>query len=238
MKTLSILIPVFNEIKNIEKCLDIVKKTKLKNFKKEIIISDNKSTDGTRSLLKILQNKNRNENIKFLFRDQNEGKPPNIINAINHCNGDIAIIQDSDLEYDPSEYESLLKPIIMDKADVVYGTRFARAKDFHVYSLIHLLANSIITFMTNIFYNKSFSDVLTGYKVIKVDTLKNLNLKSKGYDIETEITSKLCKLKNIRIYEVPISIYSRTYAEGKKIYWWHLFVLIISLIKHRLPFDL
>lgn len=238
MKTLSILIPVFNEIKNIEKCLDIVKKTKLKNFKKEIIISDNKSTDGTRSLLKILQNKNRNENIKFLFRDQNEGKGANIINAINHCNGDIAIIQDSDLEYDPSEYESLLKPIIMDKADVVYGTRFARAKDFHVYSLIHLLANSIITFMTNIFYNKSFSDVLTGYKVIKVDTLKNLNLKSKGYDIETEITSKLCKLKNIRIYEVPISIYSRTYAEGKKIYWWHLFVLIISLIKHRLPFDL
>lgn len=126
----------------------------------------------------------------------------------------------------------------MDKADVVYGTRFARAKDFHVYSLIHLLANSIITFMTNIFYNRSFSDVLTGYKVIKVDTLKKLNLKSKGYDIETEITSKLCKLKKIRIYEVPISIYSRTYAEGKKIHWWHLFVLIISLLKHRLPFDL
>jgi|688.fasta_scaffold348237_2 glycosyltransferase involved in cell wall biosynthesis len=234
MKKLSILIPVYNEINNIEKCLEKVKKNKIEKFEYEIIVSDNNSTDGTRDLIKNLQNQNDNKNIIFLFRNQNEGKGANIINAIQNCSGDIAIIQDSDLEYDPIEYESLIKPIIDGNADVVYGTRFSRAKEFHVYSLIHLYANSIITFLTNIFYNKSFSDVLTGYKVFKIDILRQLNLKSKGYDIETEITSKLCKIKNIRIYEVPISVYSRTYKEGKKIHWWHLFILILSLLKHRI----
>ena len=239
MKKISILIPVFNEFKNIEECLKKVNDTKIKNFEKEIVVSDNFSNDGTREYLYKLyeqEKKKNNSNLKILFRDKNEGKGANIINALDNCSGYIAIIQDSDLEYDPCEYENLINPIINGKADAVYGTRFARAKEFHVYSLIHVFANWIITFLINIFYNKSFSDVLTGHKAVKVEILKRLNLNSKGYDIETEITSKLCKIKNLRIYEVPISIYSRTYSEGKKIYWWHLFVLIFSLIKNRISF--
>ncbi len=233
MKTLSILIPVYNEINNINQILKLVKKAEVKNLNKEIIISDNFSTDGTREYLKKLDNSQSNNNFKILFRQKNEGKGANIINALNHATGDIAIIQDSDLEYDPKEYQTLINPIISGKAEAVYGTRFARAKEFHVYSLIHLYANWIITFLTNILYNRSFSDVLTGYKAIKLDVFKKLNLKSKGYDIETEITSKLCRQNKVRIYEVPISIYSRTYNEGKKIHWWHLFILIISLFKNR-----
>ena len=239
MKKISILIPVYNEIHNIEECLKKVREVKIKDFEKEIIVSDNFSSDGTREFLQKLDKLRETENItnlKIFFRNQNDGKGANIINALNNSTGDIAIIQDSDLEYDPSEYESLINPIITGKADAVYGTRFARAKEFHVYSLIHVLANWIITFLINVFYNKSFSDVLTGHKAVRVEILKSLKLKAMGYDIETEITSKLCKIKNLKIYEVPISIYSRTYGEGKKIHWWHLFVLIYSLIKNRFSF--
>ena len=224
---------VYNEVKNIEECLLKVKEVQIPNFEKQIIISDNFSNDGTREILLKLQEKENDSNIIFLYRNKNEGKGANIINALNHSSGDIAIIQDSDLEYDPIEYESLIAPIVKGKAEAVYGTRFARAKEFHVYSFIHLLANRFITFFTNILYNKSFSDVLTAYKVVKLDVLKSLKLNSKSFDIDTEITSKLCKIKNLRIYEVPISIYSRTYKDGKKIHWWHLFVLIFSLLKHR-----
>ena len=234
MKKISILMAVYNEVNNIEKCLLRVKEVQIPNFEKQIIISDNYSNDGTREILLNLKKKEKDPNIIFLFRDKNEGKGANIINALNHSSGDIAIIQDSDLEYDPIEYQTLINPIINGKAEAVYGTRFSRSKEFHVYSYIHLLANRMITFFTNILYNRSFSDVLTAYKVIKLDILKSLQLSSNSFDIDTEITSKLCKIKNLRIYEVPISIYSRNYNDGKKIYWWHFFVLILSLLKHRL----
>mgnify|MGYP002024833181 FL=1 len=224
---------VYNEVQNIEECLLRVKEVQIPNFEKQIIISDNFSNDGTRETLLKLQEKENDPNIIFLFRDKNDGKGANIINALNHSSGEIAIIQDSDLVYDPIEYQSLITPILKGKAEAVYGTRFARAKEFHVYSFIHLLANRFITFLTNILYNKSFSDVLTAFKVVKLDILKSLQLNSKSFDIDTEITSKLCKIENLRIYEVPISIYSRTYKDGKKIHWWHLFILIFSLLKHR-----
>ena len=225
---LSVVIPVYNEINFIEECIDQVLNAKRLNLDLEIIISDNNSTDGTKEFLKSI----RNPLIKVLFRDKNEGKGSNVINALNNVKGDIVIIQDADLEYSPKEYENILEPILNNSADVVYGTRFSRSKPFHVYSFVHLAVNKIITTIVNIFFNKSFSDVLTGYKVFKFDALKNLNLKSKSFDIDTELTIKLIK-KKLRIYEVPIAIYSRNYSQGKKIYWYHFFTLIFSIIKWR-----
>ena len=193
-------------------------------------MSDNNSDDGTKEIL----NKIENEKVKIFFQEHNLGKGSNIKNALKYISGDYVLIQDADLEYSPLDYNDLFAAVYNQKADVVFGTRFARAKYFHVFTFIHLLANKIITFLTNILYNKSFSDVLTGYKLIRADIITQLNLRSNNFDIDTEITCKISKLKNIRIFEVPISINSRTYDEGKKIHWWHLFLLIFSIVKWRI----
>jgi glycosyltransferase involved in cell wall biosynthesis len=232
MKLLSICIPVYNEEEFINKCVQNIIDCKKLGLDFEIIISDGNSTDRTRSILKKLNH----PNVKCFFRDSNDGKGSNILNALSQVskNSDIVLFQDADLEYSPDDYEDLLKPIISGYADIVYGTRFARAKPFHVYSLIHNIANLILTQLINILFNRSFSDVLTGYKVFKKSTLDDLNLSSLGYDIETEITAKISKNKTLKIYEVPIAIYSRRYSEGKKIHWWHTFLLILSVFKWRI----
>ena len=220
MKLLSICIPVYNEEEFIKKCVQNIINCKKLGLDFEIIISDGNSTDGTRSILKKINH----PNVKCFFRDSNDGKGSNFLIAY----------FDADLEYSPDDYEDLLKPIINGYADIVYGNRFARAKPFHVYSLIHNIANSILTQLINILFNRSFSDVLTGYKVFKKTALDNLKLSSLGYDIETEITAKISKNKNLKIYEVPIAIYSRRYSEGKKIHWWHTVLLILSVLKWKI----
>lgn len=229
-KKISILIPVYNEFRYIKTCINNILDQKFDNFDFEIIVSDNNSNDGTKEILKEI----KNEKVKIFFQEHNHGKGSNIKNALKYISGDYVLIQDADLEYSPLDYNDLFSAIYNQKADVVFGTRFARAKYFHVFTFIHLLANKIITFLINILYNKSFSDVLTGYKLIRADIITQLNIRSNNFDVDTEITCKISKLKNIKIFEVPISINSRTYDEGKKIHWWHLFLLIFSIIKWRI----
>ena len=229
MSKLSILIPVYNEVNYIEKCILEVKKYCINKFDFEIIISDNNSTDGTKSILESLVD----TNIKVLYQKTNLGKGSNLRNCFKHVTGDVIIIQDADLEYSPENYSDLLQPIFNKRADVVYGNRFARSKPFHVYSLIHLLANRIVTYITNILFNRSFHDVLTGYKVFKSEIIKNHIFNSNNFDIDAELSVFFCKDRNLRIYEVPISIYSRNYSEGKKIKLKHFFILIYTLFKYR-----
>ena len=229
MTKISVLIPVYNEVKYIEECISEVKKYCSDKFEFEIIISDNNSNDGTRSLVEKIND----ENIKVLFQDTNLGKGSNLLNCFKHVTGEIIIIQDADLEYSPENYYDLLQPILNEKADVVYGNRFAKSKPFHVYSLIHLIANRIITYLMNILFNRSFGDVLTGYKVFRANIIKNHIFKSSSFDIDAELSVFFCKNRSLRIYEVPISIYSRNYSEGKKIKIKHLFLLIYTLFKYR-----
>ncbi len=229
IKKVSIIIPVYNEKKTIQKCLNKVLSTNIYDFEKEIVISDNNSNDGTKEILKNLNY----SNVKILFREINEGKGANIINAINHVSGDIVIMQDADLEYSPDDYEDLVRPFIKYDADVVYGTRLTGAKEFRVLGLPNFIGNKLLTWSANFLYSKTFSDIETGYKVFKASLLKEMNLISKGFEIETEMTSKISKNKNLIIFETPITIFSRTYDEGKKVRWWHFFTSLYSLLKWR-----
>ena len=229
IKKVSIIIPVYNEKKTIQKCLDKVLSTKSYDFEKAIVISDNNSNDGTKELLKNLNH----SNVKILFRETNEGKGANIINAISHVSGDIVIMQDADLEYSPDDYEDLVRPFIKYDADVVYGTRLTGAKAFRVLGLPNFIGNKFLTWSANFLYSKTFSDIETGYKVFRTSLLKEMNLVSKGFEIETEMTSKISKNKNLIIFETPITIFSRTYDEGKKVRWWHFFTSLYSLLKWR-----
>ena len=164
---ISIIIPVFNERNSIKTCIDQVYKKKIEGLNLEIIVSDNNSNDGTKEILKELEN--NFSDIKFLYQDHNFGKGSNIKNALKYATGEYCLIQDADLEYSPDDYLDFIKTASSKKIEVIFGTRFSRAKEFHVYSYIHLIANRIITFIINIIFNKSFSDVLTGYKFIKTE---------------------------------------------------------------------
>ena len=201
--------------------------TKIYDFEKEVVISDNNSNDGTKELLKNLNY----SNVKILFREINEARA-NIINAINHVSGDIVIMQDADLEYS-DDYEDLVRPFIKYDADVACGTRLTGAKEFRVLGLPNFMGNKILTWSANFLYSKNFTDIETGYKVFKASLLREMKLVSKGFEIETELTSKISKNKNLIIFETPITIFSRTYDEGKKVRWWHFFTSLYSLLKWR-----
>ena len=229
-KKLSVLIPVYNEEKTIKKCVERVLVAKILNMNLEVIISDNNSTDNTKEILKSI----KDPRIKLLFKENNEGKGANIKNALNHATGDVVLFQDADLEYSPENFENLLRPFFENEAEVVFGTRLSRAKTTRITGFPNYIANKIITFLTNFLYNKIFSDISTGYKVFKKDIIKNLNITSNGFEIEPEITAKISKMKNLKIFEVPISIYSRNYDEGKKVRWWHFFTYLYHLLKWRI----
>ncbi len=217
---LSVLIPVFNEVNTIEEAIRRVRSIRLP---KEIIVIDDGSTDGTPDLLKRLEAETKPGNdplneLKVCFQPINEGKGAAIKSGLRHITGDIVIIQDADLEYDPQDYMRLLEPILAGRADVVYGTRFYGGGAHRVLFFWHYVGNQILTFFSNMLTNLNLSDMEVGYKVFRTEIIKNIEIKSKRFGFEPEITVKVAKRK-CRFYEVPISYYGRTYAEGKKITW-------------------
>ena len=232
---LSIIIPCFNEKNTIE---DILKKIdqslnyyKISNF--EIIVVDDFSTDGSKEVLKELSNK---EKIQIYFHDNNLGKGAAIHTALRYTTGDIVIIQDADLEYDPFDYNKLLVPFFETNADIVYGSRFlGGGKYVRIHFFWHYLANKILTFICNLFINLNLTDMETGYKVFKTSALKSINLKEKSFSFEPEVTIKLAK-KNYKFFEVPITYNGRSYEEGKKIGLKDAFIALKSIIFYSIKY--
>ena len=225
---LSVIIPCFNEEKTLEKIVNQV--IVQKELIKEIIIIDDCSTDDSRKIIDQLCLKHTF--IKAFFKELNEGKGSAIIKGIEISSGDIVLIQDADLEYDPSEYQKLLRPFFEGNADVVYGSRFLGGEFVRLHFFWHYLANKLLTFFCNIITNLNMSDMETGYKLIKRDKLKLINLKEKSFGIEPELTIKLAK-KKLQFYEVPISYKGRNYDEGKKIGLKDAFVAAYCIIKYK-----
>ena len=226
---LSIIIPVYNEEKNILEVLKNVKKVNLGNITKEIIIIDDFSTDSTRKVLSKLKDKNT----KIFFHQKNQGKGAAIRMGLKHITGDIIIIQDADLEYDPAEYPKLLKPIIENKTKVVYGSRLESIKQNlkNMYKL-HYFGNMFLTIMTNILYGARITDMETCYKVMRKEVIENIRLRARRFDFEPEITAKILK-RGYKIIEIPIGFVGRTFNEGKKITWRDGIKALYYLVKYR-----
>ena len=224
--------PVFNEVGTLEEALGRVRNVRLP---KEIIVVDDGSTDGSRDLLNRLRTQIRPQDdvqneLKVIFQPFNQGKGAAIRSALSFMTGDIVIIQDADLEYDPQDYTKLLDPILAGKADVVYGTRFYGGGAHRVLFFWHYLGNQALTFFSNMLTNLNLSDMEVGYKVFRTEVLKSIDIESQRFGFEVEVTVKVAK-KKYRIYEVPISYYGRTYAEGKKITWKDGFAAFYFLVR-------
>ena len=225
---LSVIIPCYNEEKTIFLIVEKIKK--IKNLTTEIIIVDDCSTDTTSYVLKNISQVY--PDIKIIRHEHNSGKGSAIQSGIKLVTGNIVLIQDADLEYDPNDYHNLLQPFIETDADVVYGTRFKGGKYVRLHFFWHYLANKILTTITNIVTNLNMSDMETGYKVFKSDIIKSLKLNENSFGIEPEITVKLAKKKYI-FYEVPISYHGRSYEQGKKITLKDAFIAIYCIFRYR-----
>ena len=208
---LTIVIPIYNEKETIASIIAAVRDTP---FRKEIILVDDGSTDGTREIIQQL----KFPDVRVLLHEKNMGKGKALQTGFTQANGDIIMIQDADLEYDPAEYPILLKPILQGRADVVYGSRFQGAGAHRVLYFWHYAGNKFLTLLSNICTNLNLTDMETGYKVFTKQALAGIQIKENRFGFEPEITAKIAK-KKLRIYEVPISYYGRTYADGKKIDW-------------------
>ncbi|MCU0289262.1 MAG: glycosyltransferase family 2 protein [Acidobacteria bacterium] len=227
--TLSIVIPVYNEEKTIEKLITSVLSVPL-SLEKEIVIVDDCSTDGTLEIVtRISENQPR---VKIFKNEKNKGKGFSVRRGINESTGEIIIIQDADLEYDPAEFPKLLKPILEGKADVVFGSRFATTEARRVLYFWHAVANRLLTLFSNMFSNLNLTDMETCYKMFVSGVIKQIRLTENRFGFEPEVTFKLSKLKGLRIYEVGISYHGRTYAEGKKIGWKDGFRAFYVLLKN------
>ena len=225
---LSIVVPVYNEKNTV---LKIIEKVKALDVEKEIIIVDDCSTDGTLELLKE-QLDGKYPEVRIFYHVSNQGKGAALRTGFQHVSGDIITIQDADLEYEPEELKDLIKPITDGFADVVYGSRLSGGKPQRMYLFWHLAGNKFLTLIANLLYNTTISDMETCYKVMTKRVLDSLNLKSRRFNIEPEITAKIFK-KHYRVYEMPISYYGRDYSEGKKICWKDGFSAMWTLIKYR-----
>lgn len=234
MKKLSILIPAFNEAKTIHLILNKVKDVVLlNNIEKEIIIVNDCSTDNTIEVVEKYIKENTELNIQLFNQEFNQGKGAAIHKAIELATGDYLIVQDADLEYDPNEYNFLIKPVLDGFADVVYGSRFMGGNPHRILFFWHSIGNGVLTTLSNMFTNLNLTDMETCYKLIRNDIAKNLRLKEKRFGFEPELTAKLSRVHKIRIYEVGISYYGRTYEEGKKIGWKDGFRAIYCIIKYN-----
>jgi glycosyltransferase involved in cell wall biosynthesis len=221
----SVIIPVYNEVNTIE---EILRRVEAEEIASEILIVDDGSTDGTRDILQTLSNE---EHIRVILHEKNQGKGAAVRTGIQNATGDVLLIQDADLEYNPRDYPALLQPIEEGIADVVYGSRFLGGPR-RTAMYWHMVANKLLTFMTNLLYNTILSDMETGYKVFKREVLEGIKIRANKFDFEPEFTAKILKRK-ARVYEVPISFNPRDYDEGKKIGIKDAFQAIWALIKYR-----
>jgi glycosyltransferase involved in cell wall biosynthesis len=222
---ISVIVPVFNERDTIA---EVIRRVQDQPFDKELIVVDDCSTDGTRELLEQTE---WSDNVHVFYHSRNQGKGAGIRTAVQHARGDVILIQDADLEYNPTDFAVVLRPIMDGVADVVYGSRFLgihRAFMFH-----HYVGNKLLTFMTNLLYNNMLTDMETGYKAFRASVLKGVTIRSNRFDFEPEITAKVLK-HGYRIYEVPIYYAGRDYAEGKKITWRDGIYAIWALLRFRL----
>ena len=235
MKKLSIIIPAYNEAGTIHLTLDKIRDVKLLNdFEKEVIIVNDCSSDDTSQQVVSYKQNNPSLNIQYYSHEVNKGKGAALHTGIAFATGDYIIIQDADLEYNPNEYNILLQPVIDGFADVVYGSRFIGGKPHRILFFWHTIGNRFLTFTSNMFSNLNLTDMETCYKLFRADIIKAINLKEKRFGFEPEITHKIARVKGIRIYEVGISYYGRTYEEGKKIGWKDGVKALFCIIKYGL----
>ncbi len=235
IKTLSIVIPAYNEGPTIHRILDRIRNVSLTNgIEKELIIVNDCSKDDTEEAILRYKSENPNLNIQYYKHAVNQGKGAALHTGILKASGDFLIIQDADLEYDPEEYNLLLAPVIRGDADVVYGSRFMGGSPHRMLFFWHTLGNNFLTFLSNMFSNLNMTDMETCYKMFRTSTIQNIELKEKRFGFEPEITAKIARVQGIRIYEVGISYYGRTYAEGKKIGWKDGFRAIYCILKYNL----
>ena len=225
MNKITILIPVYNEVDTLRAILEKVENADFCGLEKEIILIDDCSTDGTKEIYPSLP-------YKVLYHDVNQGKGAALRDGFKEATGDIIVIQDADLEYDPVDYKDLIKLILEDKADVAYGSRLNGGKPSRAFMFHHLLGNKLLTFVTNVLYNTTLTDMETCYKAFRADFIKDIEIKSNRFDFEPEITAKVLK-KGARLYELSTSYYGREFSEGKKITWKDGFHALWALIKFR-----
>jgi glycosyltransferase involved in cell wall biosynthesis len=219
--------PVYNERATV---LKIVGKVLELDFVEEIILVDDGSTDGTRELL---ANSLLDDRVKLFFHDRNQGKGAALRTGFARATGEIVAIQDADLEYDPNEFKEMIRPICDGVADVVYGSRLSGGKPQRVHLFWHKMGNGFLTFLTDLLYNTTLTDMETCYKMFRREVLETIRIESDDFSVEPELTAKICKNKQWRVYELPISYYGRSYAEGKKISWRHGFSALWTLLKYR-----
>lgn len=232
---LSIVIPAYNEANTIHLILNKIKEVVLLgNVEKEIIIVNDCSKDGTEDAILDYKTKNPELNIQYRKHEINQGKGAALHTGIKEASGDYIIIQDADMEYDPAEYNLMLKPILNGMGDVVYGSRFIGSNPHRILFFWHSIGNKVLTTLSNMFTNLNLTDMETCYKLFRADLIKGINLKEKRFGFEPEVTAKVARIPKVRIYEVGISYYGRTYEEGKKIGWKDGFRAIYCILKYGL----
>lgn len=235
MNKLSIVIPAYNEAETIYEVLQKVLDVELPSgFQKEIVLVNDCSTDRMEEVIHEFIASNNGTEIKYFKHEVNQGKGAAIHTGIKAATGSYIIIQDADLEYDPSEYRILLEPIIKGSADVVFGSRFIGGKPHRILFFWHTIGNKLLTFTSNLFSNLNLTDMETCYKLFRADIIKSIQLNEKRFGFEPEVTQKIARIKGIRIYEVGISYYGRTYEEGKKINWKDGFRALFCILKYGL----
>jgi glycosyltransferase involved in cell wall biosynthesis len=235
IKKLSIIIPAYNEEKSIGFILEKIRSVRLiKHIEKEIIVVDDCSTDRTEQVVSAYISANPGMKILYFYQPENQGKGAAIHAGIRRATGDFLLVQDADLEYDPKEYNTLLLPILEGYADVVYGSRFMGGSAHRILFFWHSIGNRFLTFLSNVFSNLNLTDMETGYKVFRTDMIQSMPLREKRFGFEPEVTAKIARVPGIRIYEVGISYYGRTYKEGKKIKWRDGVRTIFCILKYGL----